>query len=151
MNINNYTFFSYQVDESLHLSSREKTKVIECLNQVEQELQHAIDKYSKRLISRSIELLLDYCSRFNERQFITRCEVNKRIMNKTELLLDEYIQSGKLKSGILPLSKYCSGMLCLSSSYFNDLLKFETGKTIEEYVQMKRVEVTKIRLTNLPT
>ena len=144
--INCYTFFSYLPDEALHLSLREKTKIIECLNNIEQELEHAIDRHSKVLISRHIELLLDYCSRFYERQFITRCEANKKILGKMEAMLDEYIQSGKLESKTLPSAEYCSNILSLSPCYFNDLLKFETGKTIELYFQLKRIEVAKSML-----
>lgn len=140
------TFFSYLPDEALHLSLREKTKIIECLNNIEQELQHAIDKHSKILISRHIELLLDYCTRFYERQFITRCEANKEILHKMELLLDEYIQSGKLEGKVLPSAEYCSDILHLSSSYFSDLLKFETGKTIDLHFQLKRMEIAKSML-----
>ena len=75
-------FFSYHLNEALHLSLREKDKAIECMYNIEKELQHAIDCHSKTLISRYIELLLDYCSRFYDRQFITRNEVNKAILNK---------------------------------------------------------------------
>lgn len=147
MHINCYTFFSYLPDEALHLSLREKTKIIECLNNIEQEFQHAIDKHSKILISRHIELLLDYCTRFYERQFITRCEANKEILHKMELLLDEYIQSGKLEGKVLPSAEYCSDILHLSSSYFRDLLKFETGKTIDLHFQLKRMEIAKLMLS----
>lgn len=141
-----YTFFGYRPDEALHLSLREKTKTIECLNHIEQELQHAIDNHSRTLISRHIELLLDYCSRFHERQFITRCEANKKIFHKMEALLNEYIQSDKLKNRILPSVEYCADLLGLSSSYFIDLLKFETGKTLDLYFQLKRIEVAKSML-----
>lgn len=107
------------------------------------ELQHAIDCHSKTLISRYIELLLDYCSRFYERQFITRNEANKVILNKTDILLDEYIQSGGLENSVLPSAEYCSNFLHLSPHYFNDLLLFETGKNIYEYFQQKRLETAK--------
>lgn len=142
-NIKNYTFFFYHLNEALHLSLREKAKSIECFCNIEQELQHAIDFHSKVLISRNIELLLDYCSRFYERQFITRNEVNKQILNKMDMLLDEYIQSGQLKNGILPSDEYCATTLHLSPLYFNDLLKFETGKSIYEYFQLKRLDASK--------
>lgn len=142
-NLKNYTFFFYKLEEALHLSLREKTKAIECFCCIGEELQHAIDCHSKTLISRYIELLLDYCTRFYERQFITRCEVNKSILHRTEMLLDEYIQSGKLKSGVLPSAEYCADKLHLSSCYFSDLLKFETGKNIYEYFQIKRLEASK--------
>lgn len=142
-NIGDYTFFSYRAEEALHLSLREKTKAIECLSNIEQELRHPIDRHSKTLISRYIELLLDYCSRFYERQFITRDEVNKQLLNKMENVLNEYIQSGKLESRVLPTKEYCSNSLNLSPCYFCDLLKFETGKTIAEYFQLKRIETAK--------
>ena len=143
LHINNYSFFAYRTDEALHLSLREKNKAIECLNHIEQELQHDIDRYSKILISRYIELLLDYCSRFYERQFITRCETNKSILCKMEVLLNEYFQSDKLENKTLPSSEYCANILCLSPYYFNDLLKFETGKTLDVYFELKRIEIAK--------
>ena len=142
-NIKNYSFFSYHLNEALHLSLREKDKAIECMYNIEKELQHAIDCHSKTLISRYIELLLDYCSRFYDRQFITRNEVNKAILNKMDIALDDYIQSGQLKNGVLPSTKYCADILHLSPRYFSDLLKFETGKKLDEYFQLKRLEVAK--------
>lgn len=141
--INDYSFLFYKLDEALHLSLREQTKVIECLQNIGEELQHAIDCHSKTLISRYIELLLDYCSRFYERQFITRCEANKAIIRQTNILLDEYIQSGKLKSGALPSAEYCADILQLSSHYFCDLLYFETGQNINEYFEFKRLEASR--------
>lgn len=145
-NIKKYSFFFYQLNEALHLSLREKTKAIECLCNIGEELQHAIDCHSKILISRHIELLLDYCSRFYERQFITRCEANKAVIRQTDLLIAEYIQSGKLKNNTLPSAGYCANMLHLSPQYFSDLLKFETGRNINEYFQHKRLEASKAML-----
>ncbi len=142
-NIRHYSFFFYKPDEALHLSLREKAKAIECLCNVREELEHAIDCHSKILITRYIELLLDYCSRFYERQFITRCEINQVLMNKVDMLLEQYIRSGKLRNGILPSAEYCAGLLQLSPFYLNDLLKFETGKDIYQYFQQKRFEASK--------
>lgn len=147
-NMKKYTFFSYQPKESLHLSLREKTKAIECINSIGQELEHAIDCHSKTLISRYIELLLDYCSRFYERQFITRNEANKVILQKTERLLDEYISSGRLKRNVYPTNEFCDGILHLSASYYNDFLEFETGKNLYEYFQLKRMEASKKMLSD---
>lgn len=141
--IKDYSFFFYKLNEALHLSLREKTKIIACLHNIGEELQHTIDSHSKTLISRHIELLLDYCFRFYERQFITRCEANKPIIRQVNILLDEYIQSGKLKKGDLPSAKYCADRLHLSSHYFSDLLYFETGQNIYEYFQFKRLEASK--------
>ena len=100
--IGDYSFFFYKPNESLHLSSREKMKITECIRNIEEELRHAIDRHSKTLISRHIELLLDYCARFNERQFITRCEANKIILHKIHSLLSGYILSGRLEGGAMP-------------------------------------------------
>ena len=95
---------------------------------------------------RYIELLLDHCNRFYERQFITRCEANKKIMKKTDVLLKDYILSGKLKYNTSPSLGYCAKILQLSSHYFNDLLKFESGKNIDEYFESKRLEMAKSML-----
>ena len=141
--IKDYTFFFYKPDEALHLSLREKSKIVDCLHNIGDELEHSIDCHSKTLISRHIELLLDYCTRFYERQFIKRCEANKSIILQTNILLDEYIQSGKLKEGVLPSVEYCAGKLHLSSRYFSDLLYFETGQNIQEYFQLKRLEASR--------
>lgn len=144
--IGDYTFFFYKPDEALHLSLREKNKITDCLHNIGDELEHAIDCHSKTLISRHIELLLDYCTRFYERQFITRCEANKPLISQTNILLDEYIQSGKLKQGVLPSAEYCADKLHLSTHYFSDLLYFETGQNIYEYFQFKRLEASKTML-----
>lgn len=141
--IQNYTFFSYRKEEALHLSKRETATITCCLENIEEELHHAIDTHTCTILSRHIELMLDYCSRFYERQFITRENKNKTMLEKMEALLDAYIGSGKLQDGKLPTSEYCSQGLGLSIAYFNDLLKFETGKTLEEYFQFKRLEVSK--------
>lgn len=141
--IDSYPFFSYSADEALHLSQREKAKVAECLNQIEQELRHDIDRHSRTIISRYIELFLDYCSRFYERQFITRCNANKELLAQLDALLDDYIRSGKLLTHPQPTADYCARKLHLSSRYFIDLLYFETGKTIDLYFQLKRIDAAK--------
>lgn len=105
-----------------------KDKIIECLREMDEELHHPIDRHSQTLISRYIELLLDYCTRFYERQFITRENKNKVLLDKTDRLLDDYIYSGKLKWEGPPTSAYCAENLKLSVAYFKDLLTFETGK-----------------------
>lgn len=140
--IGNYTFFFYHLNEALHMSLREKDKVTECLCNLQQELQHAIDRHSKILICRLVELLLDYCSRFYERQFITRNEANKVILSQTDILLEEYIAGDRLQHKIFPSTAYCAYQLHLSTHYFSDLLKLETGKTLSEYFLQKRLEAS---------
>ena len=94
--IRRYTFFSYETNEALHLSEEERRTVMDCLRKIEAELEHAIDKHSRRLITANIGLLLDYCMRFYERQFTTRCEVNKDIVIRFEQLLDDSIGRRRL-------------------------------------------------------
>lgn len=141
--INNYTFFFYQKEEALHLSLREKKIVGQCFDAIRAELHHSIDTHSRTLLSRLIELLLDYCTRFYERQFILREGENKDILKELERMLDNYVLSGRLRQGIFPRPRDCAEALHLSTAYFNDLLKFETGKTLKEYMELKRIEMAK--------
>ena len=141
--INDYTFFFYRKEEALHLSMREKDTVMKYIEDIGEELRHAIDAHTGTLVSRLIELLLDYCTRFYERQFITREEKNKTILCKLEQLLDDYIASGKPAQRQLPTVDYCAEQLNLSPAYFHDLLKFETGKPPDEYLQYKRMCLAK--------
>ena len=144
--IQDYAFFSYQSNEALHLSERERKIVFDCLSKIEYELEHAIDKHSQRLIVSNIELFLDYCVRFYDRQFITRTTVHKDILEKFERLLNNYFQTDKPQTIGLPSVAYCADELNLSAGYFGELIKKETGKTAQEYVQSKVIEVAKERI-----
>ena len=144
--IKNYTFFSYAVNEALHLSDQEREIVTDCIHKIRLELEHTIDKHSKQLIVRNIELLLDYCMRFYERQFITRNQANKDIVVKFEQLLDEYFQNQVAMTEGLPSVKYFADKACLSPNYFGDLIKKETGKTAQEYIQCRIIELAKERI-----
>lgn len=141
--IKQYSFFSYASAEALHLSEEEKGIFMDCQEKIEMELQHPIDKHSKRLISRNIELLLDYCMRFYERQFITRSESNKSVLVKFEALLDDYFQSDKPQTDGLPSVKYFADKVFLSPNYFGDLIKKETGKSAQEYIQTRMIDLAK--------
>lgn len=143
MNIDNYSFFSYQPTEALHLSLREKQTLLDLLNKIDQELQRYIDCHSKKIVSTYVELLLDYCTRFYERQFITRCEANKNIIERLDIIMDDYFETEKPQTHELLSAEYCADLLQLSSNYLCDMLKFETGKYFEEYIQFKRFEIAK--------
>ncbi|WP_294476436.1 AraC family transcriptional regulator [uncultured Bacteroides sp.] len=145
-NIKNYTFFSYAVNEALHLSDQEKEIVMDCLHKIKIELEHAIDKHSKALIAMNIELLLNYCMRFYERQFITRNVANKDALTRFEELLDEYFQSSLPMQDGLPSVKYFADKIYLSPNYFGDMIKKETGKTPQEHIQLKVIELAKERI-----
>jgi AraC family transcriptional regulator, transcriptional activator of pobA len=146
--IQDYTFFGYQSAEALHLSERERRLVLDCFSKIEYELEHAVDKHSKRLIVSNIELFLNYCVRFYERQFITRDHVNKGLLERFETLLNEYFQSDRPQTVGLPSVAYCANELNLSAGYFGDLIKKETGKTAQEYIQAKVIDVAKGRIFN---
>jgi len=144
--IQQYNFFGYQSDEALHLSERERKIVLDCFSKIEYELEHAIDKHSKRLIVDNIELFLNYCLRFYDRQFITRDNVHRGLLERFETLLNDFFQSDKPQTVGLPSVAYCSNELNLSASYFGDLVKKETGKTAQEYIQAKVIDVAKERV-----
>lgn len=144
--IQEYTFFSYQSNEALHLSDRERAITLDCFSKIKYELEHAIDKHSKRLIVSNIELFLNYCIRFYDRQFITRDNVHKGILERFEDLLNNYYQSDKPQSIGLPSVAYCANELNLSAGYFGDLIKKETGRTAQEYIQSKVIDMAKERI-----
>ncbi len=145
-NIRQYSFFSYSSREALHLSYEEKTIFKDCLKKIEIEINHPIDTHSKKIICRNIELLLDYCMRFYERQFITRKEANQDILTKFEDLLDSYFQGNNAEMKGLPTVKYFAEKCFLSPNYFGDLIKKEIGKTPQELIQSKIIDLAKEEL-----
>ena len=146
-NIKKYTFFSYEVNEALHLSEEERSIVMDCLKIIRMELEHGVDKHSKTLLVNHSELLLNYCMRFYERQFITRGKTNRDVLTRFENLLDEYFESTLAEQDGLPTVKYFADKLCLSSNYFGDMFKKETGKSPQEYIQEKVIELAKERIS----
>ena len=145
-NIGSYTFFSYEVSEALHLSEQERGVVLDCLQNILSELQHAIDKHSRTLIVSNIELLLNYCTRFYERQFITRINVNRDVLAGFERLLGDYFTGDKPQQEGVPSVRWCAEQLHLSANYFGDLVKRETGKSAQEYIQLKVIDIAKERI-----
>ncbi len=144
--IEDYTFFSYRSSEALHVSERERQLVLDCFSKIQYELEHAVDKHSKNLIASNIELLLNYCVRFYDRQFIIRENVNKGILERFEALLKEFFVSDKPQTIGLPSVAYCASELNLSANYFGDLIKKETGRSAHEYIQAKLIDVAKERI-----
>lgn len=144
--IKEYSFFGYESNEALHLSEKERQIVMDCLAKIMFELQESVDKHSKKLIVSNIELFLNYCTRFYDRQFITREKINIGLLEKFENLLNEYFDSDKLQHLGLPTVSYCAEQLYLSANYFGDLVKKQTGKTAQEYIQAKVIDVAKEHL-----
>lgn len=141
--IRNYSFFSYESNEALHLSEEERRIIVDCLHKIETELCHAIDKHSRRLICANLGLLLDYCMRFYERQFETRREVNHDIIVRFEQLLDDYFTGDTPQKEGLPSVRYFADKVFLSPNYFGDMIRKQTGKTASEYIQDKIIDLAK--------
>lgn len=131
-----YEFFDYTSTEALHLSAQEVEIFQGVLSMIEQELHHAIDKHTRELIVSNIELLLNYCLRFYDRQFITREEINHSVVKKFLTLLDKYI-SDKAEHEGLPTVAYFADKCCLSTGYFGTLVKTETGRTAKDLINSR--------------
>ncbi len=122
--------------------------MLDCLANIKTELLRPADKMSKRLIARNIQLLLDYCLRFYNRQFATREKSNRDILTRFEALLDDYFQSGKSRLNGLPTVRYFADKVFLSPKYFGDLIKKETGRNPQEYIQGKTIDTAKTMLAD---
>jgi AraC-like DNA-binding protein len=144
--IKNYTFFSYEANESLHMSERERHTIINCFKEIREELRHSIDKHSKSIITANIEVFLNHCMRFYDRQFVTRENANKDALSYFEQLLNDYFESDKPQVTGLPSVQYFADELHLSANYFGDLVKKETGKSPQEYIQLKVIGRAKDKL-----
>ena len=131
--ISRYEFFGYSSTEALHLSAQEVEVFQGVIAMIEQELHRAIDKHTRELIVSNIELLLNYCLRFYDRQFITREEINHGVVIKFLTLLDEYMND-KAKYEGLPTVAYFADKCCLSNGYFGTLVKTETGRTAKDLI-----------------
>ena len=127
----------------MHLSDDEKCIILDCLAKIRMELERPIDRLSKRLIARNIQLLLDYCMRFYNRQFVTRTQSNQDVLTRFEALLDDYFRTGMVQTEGLPSVKYFAERVFLSPNYFGDLIKKSTGKTPQEYIQAKIIDTAK--------
>ncbi len=146
--MNRYTFFDYSQNEALHLSEQERGIIMDCLHKIEYELSYPVDRHSRELLSVQIELVLDYCLRFYDRQFCTRAKANSDILTRFEQLLDAYFNSQAPEQDGLPTVKYFADRVYLSAGYFGDLIKKETGRTAQEYIQRKIIELSKKRLAS---
>ena len=131
--ISRYEFFDYTSNEALHLSAAEIDIFRGVLSMIEQELQCSIDKHSRELIVSNIELLLNYCLRFYDRQFITREEINHATVKKFVAMLDHYMANQAHQQG-LPTVAYFADQCCYSTKYFGELVKTETGRTAKDFI-----------------
>lgn len=146
--IGDFTFFSYNISEALHLSEKEKHIITNIIKIIENELSENIDEYTNSLIISNIELLLTYSKRFYSRQFITRSTANIDTVNRFNILLRDYFNSKKLQEKGIPSVKYLAEEMGYSANYLGDLLKKETGKNAQEHIQMHLIEKAKTLLIN---
>lgn len=147
-NIDKYSFFSYDVNEALHISDDEKNIIEELRDKIILEYSQNIDRQSQKLIVTSIELLLDYCTRYYNRQFYTRENLNKDIISRFEDLLKTYYNSNRSLDQGIPSVKYCGEELNMSPNYFSDLLKKETGLNAQDHIHSFIIEKAKTQLLN---
>ena len=143
-----YGFFSYNSNEALHLSAGEVEIVRSVLAIIRQEMHHTIDRQSRRLIVSNIEVLLNYCLRFYERQFITREEINHSTVRRFEDMLNEYI-ANEAESGGIPTVSMFADKCCLSPGYFGELVKAETGITAQTFIAERLLAHAKELLNDL--
>lgn len=141
--IHGYSFFSYSSNEALHLSTKERKVILSLIEKIQFELEQNLDKHSKKLIVANIELFLEYCTRFYDRQFLTRELENQGSLEKFDTLLNDYFTSDTPKKHGTPSVSFFAERLHLSSNYFGDLVKKETGLSAQEYIQNKLIEVAK--------
>lgn len=147
-NIDSYTFFNYEASESLHLSMEEKKSLKEIISKIVMEYSQNIDRHSQKLIISNIQLLLDYCTRFYDRQFYTRTNLNSDIISKFERYLKNYYNSDYHVELGIPSVAYCGKELGISPYYLSDLLKKETGRNALEHIHLFIIERAKTILLN---
>ncbi|MDF2189021.1 helix-turn-helix transcriptional regulator [Paraflavitalea sp. CAU 1676] len=149
--IGKYGFFSYEANEALHLSEKERTTILEVLQHIERELNNPIDDFSQDVLLSYLEVLLNYSNRFYKRQFITRKAVNHDLLSKMEQLLNEYFETAHALNKGLPTVEYLAEQLHLSPRYLSDMLRSLTGQNAQQHIHEKLIEKAKEKLstTNL--
>ena len=146
--IDTFSFFNYEVNEALHLSDREKKSLFELVSKIEEEINLNTDKHTQALIVSNLELILNYCTRFYDRQFYTRTDHNKDVVSRFETFLKEYFNEARQLELGVPSVAYCSGQMNMSPSYFSDLLKKETGRNAQDHIHTYIIERAKTILLN---
>lgn len=142
--ISTFPFFKYRKDEAVHLSAAELRDVTHIIGDIEHELRRGVDEYSARILSNDIELMLNYCLRFYHRQFIMRHDACPCEMDRLKSLVDDYLTSGRVRrTGLQCSACRFSRQMDMSSAYLNDLVRKATGKDVDGYAQLRRVELAK--------
>lgn len=146
--IEQYSFFEYSSNEALHLSDEERTTVTEIALKIEREFNSNIDSHSQILIISNLELLLNYCVRFYDRQFFTRTNLNQDFVSQFEQVIKEYYKANKQIEFGIPTVQYCGEAMNMSPKYLSDLLRKETGQSTQDHIHQYIVEKAKNQLLN---
>ncbi len=142
-NIKEYGYFSYTANEALHLSEKEEKTIFDIIANVEQEIDINMDSFTQDLLVSNLDLLLKYCDRYYNRQFLTRKKVNSDLLSKLELLLDDYFKNDKLTINGIPSVHFIADQLHLSANYLSDMLRVQTGQTTQQHIQNRLIEKAK--------
>ena len=142
-----YSFFAYSSNEALHLSPSEFRIICNLIEIIKTELEIATDDHTHDIICDNIQLLLDYCVRFYNRQFSERRELNKDVLQRFENLLNEYFLNGDAERLGLPSVNYFADKISLSPNYFGDLVKRETGKSAKEQLMNPQKNITQVGMS----
>lgn len=141
--IKEYGYFSYTTNEALHLSEKEEKTIFDIIANIEQEISINMDSFTQDLLVSNLDLLLKYCDRYYNRQFLTRKKVNSDLLSKLELLLDDYFKNDKLTINGIPSVHSIADQLHLSANYLSDMLRVQTGQTTQQHIQNRVIEKAK--------
>lgn len=149
--IREYGYFSYSVNEALHLSDNEKQTILSVYRIIEEEINNRVDEFSQEVLVAQIELLLSYVNRFYKRQFVTRKAANHDILQKLETILDDYFNNEKPLHQGVPTVQFLSEQLHISPGYLSDLLRSLIGLNGRGYIHKKIIEKAKQKLSTTPS
>ncbi|SIS46768.1 transcriptional regulator, AraC family [Zobellia uliginosa] len=141
--IKKYGFFSYSVNEALHLSPKEERQIESIVENIEIEYQNNQDAFSKDIIISQLDTLLKYANRFYERQFLNRKEISNNLLEQFNHHLTEYFESGQLEERGIPSIEEIANKMSVSQRYLSDTLKKETGKTTTEHLHLHLIDKAK--------
>ena len=144
--IKKYTFFDYRINEALHMTDEEHDMLVSLMRQLQDELWKRHDELQNAIIVGYIELVLNFCQRFYNRQFITRKLENSDILMKFDTLLQDYFDKKMQLTLGIPTVQYCADKLCMSPNYFGDMIKKTTGDTASNYIRQYVIQLVKNEL-----
>ncbi|HFK5508399.1 AraC family transcriptional regulator [Elizabethkingia anophelis] len=141
--IREYGYFSYTANEALHLSEKEEKSIMDIIHNIEQEIDANMDSFTQDLLVSNLDLLLKYCDRFYNRQFLTRKKANNDLLSKLEALLDDYFKNDRQIVNGIPTVHFIAEQLHLSANYLSDMLRLQTGQTTQQHIQNRLIEKAK--------